>query len=145
VERDDIRADLAVKQGRLRDYESRLGKTFAHEGYQRGLTDLRDRLKLGLSEHPLKGLKPTAELTERIKALKAANSVEAAPEWTITRKMARAERPVTARILERIVGVRHCLDDSRTRWESEPLNLRKCCDVGRLMTAGLGTGWEANR
>jgi hypothetical protein len=76
--------------------------------------------------------------------LRAAKSVEAAPERTVTRKMARAERPVTARIRERIVDVRHCLDDSRTRWESEPLNLRRCCDVGRVIAAGLGTGWEAN-
>jgi hypothetical protein len=64
----------------------------------RELTDLRDQLKLGLSEHPPEGGVPAAELAERIKALWAANTVEAAPERTGSRKAARAERPVTARI-----------------------------------------------
>jgi hypothetical protein len=45
---------------------------------------------------------PVAELAERIKALRAANTVEAAPERTGTRKAARAERPVTARIRARL-------------------------------------------
>jgi hypothetical protein len=93
----DIRADLAVKAGQLRHYEARLRKPFAHEGYLRELADLRDQLKLELSEHPPEGLTPVAELAERIKALLAANIVEATSERAGTRKAARAERPVTAR------------------------------------------------
>ena len=96
-----LKADISVKQGQLRDYEARLGKPFAHEGYLRELTDLRDQLKLGLSEHPPDGLTPVAELAEKIKALREANTVEATPERTV-RKAARAERPVTARIRGRL-------------------------------------------
>ena len=99
----DIRgykAEIAVKEGQLRDYESRLGKPFEHEEYASQLADLRDRLKLGLSEKAPEGGTPTAELAEQIKALRASVTVEAAPE-RVTRKAARAERPVTARIRER--------------------------------------------
>jgi hypothetical protein len=83
----------------LKDYEARLGKPFAHEAFMSELANLRDQLKLGLSEHPPEGLPPVAELAERIGALRAANTVEAAPERTL-RKAARAERPVTERIGE---------------------------------------------
>src|SRR4051794_1898184 len=73
------------------------------------LANLRDQLKLGLSAHPPEGLPPVAELAEKIKALREANTVEAAPERTGTRKATRAERPVTARIRaklsEQTVGV----------------------------------------
>jgi hypothetical protein len=75
-----LKAEIAVKQGPLRDYESRIGRPFAHEGYMRELTDLRDQLRLGLSEHPLEGGVPVAELAEQIRALRAGNEVEAAPE-----------------------------------------------------------------
>jgi hypothetical protein len=99
---DDIRADIAVKQGQLRDYESRVGKPSAHAGYMSQSSDLGEQLGLGLSEHPPEGLPPVAELAERIKALREANTVEAAPERAGTRKAAGAERPVTARIRERM-------------------------------------------
>jgi hypothetical protein len=42
-----------------------------------------------------------AELAEKIKVLREANTVEAVPERTV-RKAARAERPVTARIRVRL-------------------------------------------
>ena len=62
-----------------------------------------------------------AELAEKIKALRAANTVEAAPE-RVVRKAVRAERPVTARIRER--GGRACRGragngESRRRSEEE--------------------------
>jgi N12 class adenine-specific DNA methylase len=95
-----LKAEIAIKEGQLRDYESRLGKSFEHEEYASRLTDLRDRLKLGLSEHAPKDGVPTVELSEQIKALRASVTVEAAPE-RVTRKAVRAERPVTARIRER--------------------------------------------
>lgn len=63
-------------------------------------TDLRDLLKLGPSEKPPEGGESVPELAEKIKGLKAANTVEAAPERTV-RRAARAERPVTAMIRER--------------------------------------------
>src|SRR3954452_22279264 len=93
-----LQAEIGVKQGQLKDYEARLGKPFAHAAYMDELTGLRDQLKLGLSEHPPEGLPPVAELAEKIKVLREANTVEAAPERTGARKAARAERPVTARI-----------------------------------------------
>jgi N12 class adenine-specific DNA methylase len=100
---DDIRhlkAEIMLKEGQLRDYQGRLGKPFQHEEYASQLTDLRDQLKLGLSERAPEGGTPTAELAEQIKALRASVTVEAAPERAI-RKAVRAERPVTARIRER--------------------------------------------
>jgi hypothetical protein len=65
------------------------------------LEGLRDQLKLGLSEHPPEGATPVAELAEQISALREANTVEAAPVQTGTRKTTRAEVPVTARIRAR--------------------------------------------
>ena len=98
-----LKAEIAVKQGQLKDYETRLGKPFPHEDYASQLADLRDRLKLGLSEKAPEGGTPTAELAEQIKALRASVTVEAAPE-RVVRKAVRAERPVTARIRERQKG-----------------------------------------
>jgi hypothetical protein len=43
-----------------------------------------------------------AGLADQIQALRAANAVDAAPERTVTRKAARAEWPVTARLRERM-------------------------------------------
>jgi hypothetical protein len=85
----------------LSDYESRLGRPFEHEEYASQLADLRDQLKLGLSEKAPEGGTPTAELAEQIRKLRESVTVEAAPERTV-RKAARAKRPVTARIRERI-------------------------------------------
>ena len=97
-----LKADISVKESQLRDYEGRIGKPFAHESFKSRLAELRDQLRLGLSEHPPEGLPPVAELAGRIQALRAANTVEAAPERTGARKSVRAERTVTARIRERL-------------------------------------------
>jgi N12 class adenine-specific DNA methylase len=104
------RRDLAIAEGQLRDHQARLGQPFAHEDYFRELTDLRDRLKAGLAEPvpakagttPEPGNTPVPELAERIKALKSAHSIEAAPERTAPRRIV-AEEPVTARIRRRTV------------------------------------------
>jgi Helicase conserved C-terminal domain len=95
-----LKAEIAVKEGQLKDYESRLGKPFEHEEYASQLADLRDQLKMGLSEHAPEGGTPVPELAEKIQALRASVTVEAAPE-RVNRKALRAERPVTARIRER--------------------------------------------
>ena len=99
-----LRQDLAIAESQLRDYQARLGKPFVHERYLAELTALRDQLKAGLSatsHQPAEGDKPfVLELADRIKALKAANSIEAAPQ-RIRQKQATAEEPVTARILRR--------------------------------------------
>jgi hypothetical protein len=67
----------------------------------REVLSLRDQLKAGLSQAtPEPGTPPVAELAERIKALKAAHTIDAAPERTAPRRL-KAEEPVTARIRRR--------------------------------------------
>ena len=79
-------------------------RPFPHDAYLSELTGLRDQLKAGLSgAAPEQGADapPTvAELAERIKTLKAAHTIEAAPQRTGKRR-ASAEEPVTARIRRR--------------------------------------------
>ena len=87
-----------------RDYQASLGKPFLHEAYLAELTELRDQLKASLSAsaHDANDDKSlgAAELAERIKVLKAGNTVEASPQRT-SQKQASAEEPVTARIRRR--------------------------------------------
>jgi N12 class adenine-specific DNA methylase len=99
-----VRQDLAIAESQLRDYQARLGKPFAHDAYLSELTRLRDQLKAGLSatahdasnEHG-----PTvSDLADGVKALKAANTIEATPQRVQSRQ-ASAEEPVTARIRRR--------------------------------------------
>jgi N12 class adenine-specific DNA methylase/predicted RNA methylase len=98
---ESTRSELTIAQGQLRDHEARLGRAFPHDDYLRELTDLRDRLKMGLSQtNPLAGSETVAELAERIKSLKAAHTIDAAPARTSTRRIV-AEEPVTARIRRR--------------------------------------------
>jgi hypothetical protein len=99
-----VRQDLAIAESQLRDYRERLGKPFAHDAYLTELTNLRDQLKAGLSAtHHDDGNEdgPTvSDLAEKVKALKAANTIEAAPQ-RVQRKQAAAEEPITARIRRR--------------------------------------------
>ncbi len=96
-----VRQDLAIAESQLRDYQARLGKPFPHDNYLNELTDLRDQLKVKLSaigQAPEGECGPTAaDLADRIKALKAANSVEVTPQRA-RQKRSSAEEPVTARI-----------------------------------------------
>ena len=95
--------ELAIAQGQRRDHEARLGRAFPHDAYRSELTQLRDQLKAGLSQAtPAPGHEatPVAELAERIKTLKAAQTIDAAPERTAGRRRS-AEEPVTARIRRR--------------------------------------------
>jgi hypothetical protein len=100
------RKDLAIAEGQLRDYEARIGKPFVHNAYQAELSLLRDQLKAGLSgaapEQGAPPLPPVAEVAERIKKLKAENTIEAAPGRAGTRSASDAEEPVTARIRRHI-------------------------------------------
>jgi hypothetical protein len=98
---DATAADLAIAEGQRRDHQARLGRPFLHDDYLRNLTDLRDLLKAGLSQAtPEPGTLPVAEIADRIKALKAAHTIDDAPERTVARHIA-AEEPVTARIRRR--------------------------------------------
>ena len=99
-----VRQDLAIAESQLRDYRERLGKPFVHDAYLSELTSLRDQLKAGLSAtaHDANNEDgPTAsELADRVKALKAANTIETTPQ-RVQSKQAIAEEPITARIRKR--------------------------------------------
>ena len=99
-----VRQDLGIAEAQLRDYQARLGTPFPHDAYLSGLTALRDQLKGSLSGAvPEASAEPppaVSELAERIKALRAANTVEATPERT-ARRRTEAQEPVTARIRRR--------------------------------------------
>jgi N12 class adenine-specific DNA methylase len=99
-----VQQDLGIAEAQLRDYQARVGKPFLHDAYLTDLTTLRDVLKAGLS-----GMTPesdgeqrpaVSEIAEQIKALTAAQTIEAAPERAGTRRSS-AEEPVTARIRRR--------------------------------------------
>jgi hypothetical protein len=105
---DRVQRDLGIAQSQLRDYQARLGKPFAHDAYLAELTNLRDQLKAGLSsvaQEPGKQEGPSvSELSDQIKAIKAANTIEAAPQ-RIGQKQSSAEEPITARIRRRTAAV----------------------------------------
>jgi hypothetical protein len=96
-----VRQDLGIYESQLHDYQARLGKSFAHESYLAELTTLRDQLKAILSatghESTEQRGPDASELAEKIKALKAAHTIEATTQRTGQRQ-ATAEEPVTARI-----------------------------------------------
>jgi len=78
-----VRQDLSIAESQLRDYQARLGQAFSHDAYLSELTVLRDQLKAGLSATAHDGgnhMGPSvSELAVKIKAIKAANSIEATP------------------------------------------------------------------
>jgi len=99
-----VHQDLTLAQGQLRDYQARLGRSFAHEGYLSALSQLRDQLKAGLTaghrtsesdEEP-----DVADLAEQIKHLKAANAVDAVPPRS-SHTQATFEEPITVRVRRR--------------------------------------------
>jgi len=108
-----VRQDLSIAESQLRDYQARLGKPFTHDAYLTELTGLRDQLKAGLSasaHQPDSEAGPSAsELADKIKTLKAANTIEATPQ-RVRQKHSTAEESITARIRR------------RTRQISRPIN-----------------------
>ena len=101
---EELRRDLTLNEGKLRDFEARLGSTFPHERFIEELSALRDELKVALSATQQEGGEPktrsAGELAERIKALRESNTVEAVP-FKRPSQGARREQPVTARIRQR--------------------------------------------
>lgn len=98
---DQVRQDLTIAEAQLRDYQARLGKPFALDGYLSEMGGLRDQLKAGLSatsHDPSQVTRPTvSELAERIKVLKAGNNIDAAPARP-RQNHSTAEEPITVRI-----------------------------------------------
>ena len=101
---DRVQQDLSIAEAQLRDYQARLGKPFPHDTYLTELTALRDQLKAGLSATaPDPNAEPgpsVAEIAERIKSLKAGNTIEAAPQ-RVGKRQSFGEEPVTARLRRR--------------------------------------------
>ena len=94
---DRARQDLSIAEAQLRDFKAKIGKPFLLEGYLTELATLRDQLKNALSGAPKEGEPTSAELAEKIKTLRAGQTVEAAPQRTGKRQSS-AETPVTTRI-----------------------------------------------
>jgi hypothetical protein len=126
------RQELSIAESQLRDYQARLGKPFAHEAYLSELTAMRDQLKAALSggnsdSGEDEGLSAFG-LADKIKALKAANTIEATPQ-RVQQKHSTAEEPVTARIRRRSEA--HTASDKTIQsdatgsptWASPPLEL----------------------
>lgn len=105
---DRIRQDVAIAKSQLHDYEANVGMNFTHESVLSELVTLRDRLKAALSgktpEPDTESPSKICELAERIKSLKAVNTVESGAQRVSTRH-ASAEEPVTARIRRRMGAV----------------------------------------
>jgi hypothetical protein len=105
-ERDKTARDLGIAQGQQRDFEARLGAPFAHTAYLDELTGLRNQLEAVLSSTAQQAadapLPATGEIVARIKALKAAYTLEAAPERAAQRSAATVEASVTSRIRNRV-------------------------------------------
>jgi hypothetical protein len=96
---DSVRQELTIAENQLRDYRARLGLPFTHDAYLAELTALRDQRRDGLSGIPAESGAEQAsvpDLAERIRALKAANSIEVAPERAGKRRA--AAECVTARL-----------------------------------------------
>lgn len=84
-----------------------MGRPFQHESYLAELNALRERLKVGLAGVAAEPGEPrlsVAELAERITEIKAAHTVDATAERSVTRTQS-AEVPVTARIHRRMEAV----------------------------------------
>jgi hypothetical protein len=88
--------ELEISRGQLRDYQGRVGGVSQHEAYLEELHSLRDQLERALSDKP--GEADQEEIVARIKALREAHTVEAAPERT-RRQAASIEEAVTTRIM----------------------------------------------
>ena len=105
TEREKARRDLTIAQGQRRDYEAHLGATFAHATYLEELTGLRHQLEAALShttqEEPEGSLLTVGALVERLKALKAANTLDAIPPRSAPRTTATVEEAITTRIRQR--------------------------------------------
>jgi hypothetical protein len=96
---DNVKEAVVVRRGF--DNLKLRSEDLAEFNYLDQLATLRDQLKIGLSGVEAKEGEPTvAQLAERIKQLRAANTIEAAPQRAAKRQ-ASAEEPVTARILRR--------------------------------------------
>jgi hypothetical protein len=96
--------DLQVAETQLHDYQMRIGSLFAHDTYLKELAQLRDQLRLALSNKASDQSKEPEEdpsaISARIKALKEKQAPAVGTERIVRRGSSSAE-PVTHRIRER--------------------------------------------
>lgn len=105
---DRVRAELAIEESQLRDYQTRLGRPFRHEPILFELTTVRDELKACLSgtkTEPDTVLRPgVTKLVDRVRAIKLINDTEEPPE-RVGKRASSAEEPATVRIRRRIKAI----------------------------------------
>ena len=104
-----------------------LGAGFAHAAYLEALTALRTQLEAALSgttHEEAEGSLPTVgDLVERLKALHAAHTVDAAPERSAPRRTATVEEAITTRIRQREQAeTAPQPDEEPSRWLPRPLH-----------------------
>lgn len=97
-----VQKDLSITETQLRDYKLRLGLPFPQETYLAQLTELRDRLKAGLSGQNQQDDRElqVSDVAAAIKVLRGTNTVAATASRLDQRPRA-AEEPVTTRIRRR--------------------------------------------
>jgi N12 class adenine-specific DNA methylase len=100
------RQELAIAEAQLRDYQLRFGKQFFHDAYIAELTALRDALKALLSGASATQAGETGprmgEIVDRIKTLRAKQTIDALPQRTGVRLGSVAAEPITERIRRRM-------------------------------------------
>jgi hypothetical protein len=100
---DKATEDLALCHKQQQDYQHRLGQPFPDNEYLKHLTELRDKLRAGLSDRAPTSADetpqvPVAELASQIKALRSSHTTEDIPDRRSEKPLSQAEVPISARI-----------------------------------------------
>ena len=98
------------------------------------LSELRDKLKVGLSGTTPEGAPTTGQIAEQIKTLRASQTIEAAPQRTAKRRLS-AEEPVTLVIRRRAEEAVDSTED-----DEAPGGMMHQVRVGRDRRAANGRG-----
>ena len=109
--------DMEIAQTRLRDFSARRESVFAHNSYWEELTGLRHQLEAALSGAEEAG--DIGVIVEHIQTLKAAHTIEAAPERT-SRPAASAAESVTVRIRHRMLENHEAAPEEADLFEASP-------------------------
>lgn len=94
--------EIAVAEQQLSDYQLRLGQPFKQDAYIQSLTQLRDQLKLALSdrgsEEQATPILSTSEIAEAIKSLRLTNESDDSAKRPSTSVEVSLEEPITTRL-----------------------------------------------
>ena len=101
--------ELALSEQQLSDYRQRLGTPFEHEAYIHELAQLRDQLRLALSERPNATPETeqspklsTSELATKIKQLRESHSTDDTTKRSTEKPASTAEEPIATRLRRHI-------------------------------------------